>query len=363
MPLVRFEGASVVASEYALVAKDPLLKDWIATINNAMSQGDRNALAVISAGHIAYIKAMDLYEKYEAVAARDGFQAAWSDLQKGKSPFGFWALFFVAACDYQASRYDEALAILSRIEREAPSSYGTILGRLCWLRGLILYVQAQPILAQASYWQAFKHFEATGEIEFQSAVHHLLSEVDFFLGNRDAAWRHLSCASLGSPTIRDPSRRLHTILQGAAFIALRDSMPQAALHFQEEAVRVAERSGHLAQIALALKERATISSQLGSLDSALADLERAKQMTASVRDERLLAEILLAQSKILATVNGSDSSAFSVRCPSLAEENEVPGEVEPLLSRSRRSLPASRQLGSGRVGLRCGYCRDRAHAR
>jgi CHAT domain-containing protein len=295
-------SASVVASEYALIAKDSLLEDSVAAIKSATSRGNRNAAALIAAGHISYIGAMSLYESYDYKGAHGGFLTAWRELQSGGSPFGFWALFFSAACDYQASRYDEALATLSRIELKAPRHYETLRGRVFWLRGLILYVEAQPTLSQASYWQALRCFETTGEIEFQAVVQHLLGEVDFFLGNRDSAWRHLLLALQGSRTIRD-SRRLQTIFQGAAVAALRDLLPQVALHFQAEAVRIAERSGYRAQIALALKERATIASLLGRFAPASADLSRAKRMVSSVGDERLLADILMAESKILSSVD------------------------------------------------------------
>ena len=286
-------SATLVSSEYERIAKDTLLKEAV----NAISQGDESAVVTIAAGYLSYLKALNLYDRHDYSNACDSFLLAQRDLKKGGSPFAFWARFFAAACDYHASRFDAALAALGRLDTEAPQGYTTLRGRIFWLRGLILYVEAQPMLAQASYLQALRCFEATGEREFQAALHYLLSEVDFFLGNRGPAWRHMLSALEGSRLLRDP-QRAQLIFLGAALAASRESHPQAALHFQEEAVRIAERSGHPEEVALALKERATTAGQLSRLNDALTDLGRAKQAAAEADDDRLTADILLAESRI-----------------------------------------------------------------
>src|SRR5262249_15501514 len=88
------------------------------------------------------------------------------------------------------------------------------------------------------------------------------------------------------------------ILQGVSTAALRDEMPEAALHFQEAALDNAQRWRRPPAVMLGYLNRSEIYNRLGMPGRALADLADADRYLASVNDPLLTSRY---QARILLT--------------------------------------------------------------
>jgi CHAT domain-containing protein len=289
-------GARALGVSLAALGGDLMLQDEVAAIDCATGRpSTRSALA---SGHQLFFQAWHLYTSYRSPEAAVMFTHSARLLAQGGSPFRHWARFFAAACAYQESDYNRALAGLDAMETGAlPDRYPVLVAWEGWCRGLIHYIRAQPAAAVKCYLGALASFQRAGELENESAVEALLAETYSLLGDDDASWAHLKRSLALANQVRDLRRR-QQVFQTAAEAAMNADTVRAALHFDEEALRAAQAAGYPVPMILVLRELAGICHRLGREREASEHLTAAWAIAHKVGDEALKAEILLAQAKI-----------------------------------------------------------------
>src|SRR5260370_15626261 len=108
-----------------------------------------------------------------------------------------------------------------------------------------------------------------------------------FLDEEDAVWDHLETALSAAVDAATPIP-VYLAFERAALAALHQGEADLALHFQDEVVAAAVRTGQAYIIAEALRGRASLREAAGDRPRALADLERAERQLSSFRDEQTL---------------------------------------------------------------------------
>jgi CHAT domain-containing protein/tetratricopeptide (TPR) repeat protein len=330
----ELRGARRLGDILGAISRDWMLHDAVAAIDRAAD--DPLLMRTLSRGHHLYAEALRLYDSYQNAEAGLLFTASSLALARGGSPLRLWSSFFLAACHYQESSYDQSLAALTRLEREPElSRYPNLAGRLKWLRGVILAITAQPAAALVEYLAAREFFEQTGEHESHAAVEGLISEVFYLLGNETELWAHLYRALEGTTILRD-SRRRHQIFHAAAEASMQENKAGAALCFQDEAVGTAFAARNTVQIALGLAGRARIEVDLGEQRKAEMDLKRAHKMAALSGDAALAADVLLASAEVAGTKHREDAIVeFSAALPMLRKTHYDLRLVDFFLGRGR----------------------------
>ncbi len=293
--------ARVVGAALARLAGDRLLLEAAERIAQ-VEKADPRAVADLAAGHIAYRDGVRLFDRHGAEAAPT-LRSAQEALARAGSPLAHWATLYLAACDAQTYSYDALEGRLAAVDRAiAGRSYPNLAARVLWIRGLIDLVRSDYDLALTRLQKSLALVERSGEIEHAAALEGLIAEYYYWVGDPAASWAHLHKALAVYDRIPEPRRR-ESVVSGAASAALRSGSPEVALHFLNEAVRVAEATGQARDLASALVWRARARWQAGHHNAALRDLEAAGQAAQSMPERsRVLSEtsVLLATGEVLA---------------------------------------------------------------
>lgn len=295
-----FLGSSrAIASELARLHEDLLLRDSVNVIDGA-GQGTLKALKT---AHLEYAEAMRLVKDGEFSTALKRLERARELFSSGESPFAEWAAFQSTVCLYQASRYDEALAILEDLEGRARArSYHSLEARVLWLQGTILTFTARPAEALKRYKLAHQIFSNLGERDYAAAVSTLLAKSLEILGQNTSAWEYrfeaLRIVSRSGDLVRT---RVSFAEAASAFAALGE--PQIGLLFQEESLRAARLLRKPSALTAALRQRASLHFAAGLFLQARSDLEQAREEAVQLRDpflrEAVENELALVESEIL----------------------------------------------------------------
>jgi CHAT domain-containing protein/tetratricopeptide (TPR) repeat protein len=285
----RAHLALATATAHALrdFGGDGLLADTVEGIAVAQRKDNAAWLALVATGFAAYGDGVASYKDNRMDAAISHFERARRDLGAANSPFSPWADVYLAICDYQRGEYDKALTKLDAVLRQAEAAHSkTLKGRDLWIEGLVRIALAQPADALRAYRLSLASFESAGERESAVALHALIADALGYASEEREGWRHRYYALRGLRELQSPRRR-HAVLGEAAMATLRLGIPESALCLQEEAVRIARRSGNPLDLAEALRGQAAIELQCREPHRTIASLSEAKRELRRVGDPDL----------------------------------------------------------------------------
>ena len=239
-------------------------------------------------GHERFARAVAL--GVVAATPRD-YASAAELLERGGSPLSLRAqLEYATVLSFQPDR-TAALQLLERLQQEASQrGYAHLLARIRSLRALCLGYQTKYLDSIATYEAAVADAKRLRDSESIAAyLANRLSAIDA-AGQHDLAWRDVVGAMRYEGAVVDV--QAHSRLLGdAGKVARSLGRPQAALRYQNAAIRVIERAFGLpssnrvklqTNLAPAFRHRAEIELDLGKLDQANADLQKSAQMDESV---------------------------------------------------------------------------------
>ncbi|PYQ19310.1 MAG: hypothetical protein DMF81_22310, partial [Acidobacteria bacterium] len=296
------EHARLVGEALLRSTSDAMPRDAArALAEPAATAVSRDPLRSQALGYQALRDAKHLYD-FQAPSC-SSFRAAVRDLEAGSSPYATWArLQIVGACLYPAEQ-QVALAELRRLETIAePHGYAQLLGRVCWLQGLIHGDRGELTASLERYRSARASFHTSHDVESEAWIFGSLAENLHLLGESGGAWRDRQRGLALISDVRNPRRR-QGVLGEAVFACLDERMPRSALHFGTALVEVALGWSRAAAVGEALVRRAAIQHMLGANGLAAADLRQTRLWIPRVPDtswaERLQAEADAAEGQLL----------------------------------------------------------------
>src|SRR5579864_2242021 len=257
---------------------DAMAWDAVAAIDHvreAAAPRPSSRIAALAAGHAAYGLALDLYQKKDFAGAARELRRARSALTQGRSPFASAAAYQLARCSYVHAAYPAALQSLQRIlAQAAPARHLALAGRAHWLTGTILLAQGRPSESLDHYRQALSLFEALAETGNGTMVQSLIAGNLDLLGETAIAWQYRYRALLGLLRLDDLWVACGVVGDVAAATS---GVGEAAvgLYFQDELIALTRAAGEPADIATALRQRASLDQGLGRTATALRDLDEA----------------------------------------------------------------------------------------
>src|SRR5262249_19650707 len=151
-----------------------------------------------------------------------------------------------------------ALAAIHEVSDSSDTlAYPRVRGQALRLSGLIHVVRADFAAGLADYHAALKLFVDAGDADSEASMYASLAEDHHFLGDATEAWTAWRQALRRIDAVQERRVR-HLILQGVSIAALRDELPEAALHFQELALDNAQRWHRPPAVMLGYLNRAEI---------------------------------------------------------------------------------------------------------
>ncbi len=234
-----------------------------------------------------YRAGLERYDAFDLEAATKHLQQARTAFARAGNPLRAWCDFHLAVCLFQQHQQSAALAILTRLGKEAEGKhYPSLEGRIHWVTGLCRFFLGRPLEALRDYEAARRAFKATGESEHLTSIAARLADILRLLGNHELAWQHREQALQGLAELRSPKRR-HFVLGEAALAALDLDQPIAARFFQAEALRQAQISGTPLEISEALRALAAVHLRAGEPAAALDHLQQAASLAAGLAEPSL----------------------------------------------------------------------------
>ncbi len=250
-------------------------RSLLATLQQLKDLADDDAKRDLARGHLAFREGRRALASMADQRARHAFDEAVHRLSQGASPFLPWALLGVAACDLRAGRYESAIEAADRLVHTGQTGKFPILVSLShWTSGLARGKNGSFGQAHDHFLAALATLEAAGETRNVAFVLGLIAETQRFLGNSAGEWHSRHRALLLSRPVS--SRQLHNLLWDTGLSLRRDGLPELALIYQDEGLRLAERSDDSHMRAEARMRRSAIYLEVGDEPAALADLDAAE---------------------------------------------------------------------------------------
>jgi len=304
----RDEEARALASRVERVANaaaesrgDTSLRDATAAVI-ASSSSPSSARALATA-HQLYRATSDAYEADRIADTEALARQTLEAFGRVRSPFGDAALRFRAIGAYYANDFPRALTDIEAVAARAEGRrYTRLRGLARRLSGLIHLVQGDYGRALDDYLVSLECFREAGELEEEAAIQSALAENFEFVGDTQQSWQAQYAALSLLGAVRDPIAG-YRILQTASLMAVREEMPEAALHLQRAALENAQRAGRTPAVITGYLNRAAINERLGRSASVVADLDDARRLLTAVQDPLLASRnesrILLARGEAL----------------------------------------------------------------
>jgi hypothetical protein len=274
----KLEEARGIALRLARGKGDLLLVDAIMSIDEAATNPKEQKLA---RGHKSFFQARgsQIYSNCESGVALDEARSTlW-----GESPFVFWVLLDQAICAYFDKNYAGAIEYLDRIRPDLTQrSYLALMGRRCWIRGLVKLRQGRFLEAEAEYQLATGYFEKVGEQCHIAAVNSQRARNFEQLGVQSEAWRYRLMALRDLDSVGEPVRR-YDLLEEAGEAAILQGRQKLALAYLDQRFRWAQQAGKLSPELrdlpiFTLLAYSSFLQDLGKLEAAKALLETASNL-------------------------------------------------------------------------------------
>src|SRR5262249_32315299 len=300
-----------------------------------------NARALARA-HRLYREIVEAYEGDRIADATALANRAVEAVNGSGRPFAEDARRYRAIGAYHTNDVAAALADIEDVAADARSRrYLRLVGLAQRLIGLIHLAGGDDAAGAEAYRVALASFRSAGDTDNEAATQTSIAERFELAGDTEQSWQARSAALTLIPGVRDPLIR-YRALQGPSLSALRDDLPEAALHFQHAALENARRSGQSPAVIAGLLNRAGINNRLGHPQRVTSDLEDARRVLTSVKNPLLATphetRLLLAHSDTLAADDPAETAAAleSMLCDlSLNADEPAAGEPGP------RALPPS----------------------
>jgi CHAT domain-containing protein len=367
---VRSENQDMVAEvvhkfhrSARLYAEKELIEGWAGTVNSGLEIGTEHHLKIAQAigdalekhsgdqmisrliastisaasykrvellqGYAAYSEGLRLSERDLDDQALARFEEAAVYLSRIQSPLFYRAELKAATCLFYMGKPDLSLArLIDLSSRFKPNQYPTLMGEVLWIQGLSYSKLADFPAAFRVYNAAQKLFVATDEKENVAFINFLLAENLRYQGQPRRALLFLSEALKTIGTM-GMSRWYHNSLLDGAEIALKEGLPEVALHFQNEMIEESLRGRDPITIAESLLRRARTFVKLGTARAAILDIDNAQRwatrVESKVRRGNLEADIAMISSDLKCAQQ--DTAGAVSLLASAIQEAKVHGRV------------------------------------
>lgn len=317
------EQAQLLADAIHSVTRDPMSSEEVARL--------KSAGRILAQAHLAYADGVQQYDGNDYSSATDSFERARDGFTQARSPYRAWTGTQLATILFQQRDLTAANRLLNDVERFAGDrKYLTLLGRTLRIRGLVYSKQWRLTEALAAFRAAASSFEGAGQLESGVALHSHLADTLRTLGEQQDSWVNIGRTLEGLARIRKPLPR-YLFLYNAALFAQSQELFEAALLFQNAAVREASRASTEAEVD-AFTQRALVHLRKGDQPAARLDLNRAlkqlKDIPAGALRTYLEAEINVLMPR-MSQAAGSDAARAGMQSAitffKTAEPARMPG--------------------------------------
>jgi CHAT domain-containing protein len=279
------------------VTGDSMIHDAAVAIQQSEGLGGPSA-DLLQEGHLAFGRAMELYNVQKIADAYPFLVQAEQALRKAGSPFQGWAAFYRTVCDHYR-KPDQAARAFSELREEVDEErYPVLAGRSEWLLGTLANNSGRPEEALQRYRKAFSVLDASVGPQLSAFVHLLMGEAYTAMGEVEPAWNE-RVAALASILPTGERRRVHAALTEATAALLQLGHPRAALFFADELSANARVWGTETVLAEASLERGRTLDLLGRHHEAMEALEAATKHAAAMdlRD-RIVAPLAMTRASV-----------------------------------------------------------------
>jgi len=295
--------ARVLGEISAAGSGDRMVRDAVAAIDQAAAAADRERLAALVRGHLAYGEGMTLAARDLDSEALDRFQHAAIDLGRGSSPLRGWALVRSQFCNLNLRRSASVLAAEQVLLRDfQESAYPALIGEAQRVAGIAHLRLGNMAESLRRYKASLACAQRTREPESIAASHFNIAENLRFQGETEEAWGH-RYQSLALASQAGRAVFLHNTRFDAAEAALKEGLPEVAFLFQSEMVETARARKDPLALAETLLRRSRTRHRLGNDAAALGDVEEASRwsarIAAGVRREQIAADIQMTRGEIV----------------------------------------------------------------
>lgn len=270
-----------LARALANASGDSLWLDVVKGIEQQRAARDKRGLAAVARGLIADENARRYLDpaRPNLDSANVWVSDALRSLRSAQSAAVFFAMYDSALVSYEQhtpQAYEAALAAFRRLRRDAPPSYKYSRGTAARGEALIQALHADLEAAAASYSDAVREGEGTGEPSLEVRPRTTLASLLSPMRGEREAWKPLYGAFRAAKRFgNEPAegQRLATI----AAMLTQGAAPHAALEFQSQAVRLAKQLGTPWTTVRALATEAELLVRAGDLDKARASARQARE--------------------------------------------------------------------------------------
>ena len=281
--------ASLSALKTVSTALDRLgyssLKDSLDRIQSLGDQGNLAALGSLANEYQRYRKVQMEYRESGCQSALEDYRRIESNLSELDPGIARLAKYSQIRCGpFQEPNYAQAFQAFESLHRLSilhPQRELRIL--TVWMMGLIRRLQGDRAAAILFYNQMLDAAQEAGDLERTATAQGLLAVSLEAIGDRETSRRQLLRALRGLDHLTELKDKAR-ILSGAVQIALRSDATLAAVHLQNELVRVVESWGDPLGIATAVLERSRLHLSRKDKDAAYEDLWELIAILSSIED-------------------------------------------------------------------------------
>jgi CHAT domain-containing protein len=231
---------ATVASELLRVTGDNMPRDACTRVR-VVSLSDDIAAQSLASGLVRFGKGRALYDQDRVAESTEEFRAARRALQRVGANHSMWCAVYESIAAYYGGTFGAVATTLTELTADAETrGYHRLAGRAHWMLGLAALQRPDYRTTLRHYHAALRIFEAAKDNANALAVRTLLAELSMYMADSREAWRQRVDA-LRRADVLSPRRR-HTLLMGAANAAVREGIPESALHFAEHAMQAAQRT-------------------------------------------------------------------------------------------------------------------------
>jgi CHAT domain-containing protein len=302
--------ARTLAAEIEALDGDVLALDTLSAIEAAPPTRQ----AALARAHVLVGEGRRAYLVGRFADADRAFADADDILRDGRSPYSAWVLMRRSTSTYQVGDSLGSRTLLDEGTRGFDRPSPTLMSRVHRMRGLLCIRSGDLMGALAEYRSGLRYLGEAAASDDATSLRFLLAEIHDLLGQRGAAWRHLTKGLREVASMQATNQRLSRLLESAIYSA-RQGYPRTALSVLEAFQRDPGRpSPRLAIEASA--HRARTLARLGETSAARAELERCETRIGTAITEapaRLRAEVDAAKGEILAASWPAEAAAASSR--------------------------------------------------
>ncbi|HEV2148117.1 MAG TPA: CHAT domain-containing protein [Longimicrobiaceae bacterium] len=206
-------------------------------------EGDERATRALAEGHREYSAGRRAYENAEQAESAPFFARAAA--APPTRPLEAWATLFGSAARVYANPTNspEAERVLHALALHTDAArYPALAARVHWTLGTIILRGGRYEQALGHYRTATSLYQRAGERESLGAIHYLVAETSFKLGDMGAGYGAMHRALLMLRPYGGSVWR-HNLLYASAKAAEADGLRSAALRLQDQGIEVAARTG------------------------------------------------------------------------------------------------------------------------